>query len=579
MTAGRLTHPGRYRRYRSGSRPGRLAAALAAALVALVLALLVASGPALAAPRWVSGDIHNHTVLTDGSNLFGEVVRNAYAEYGLDFLANSEHGGASKKDANGLSFVSPVWRWITLSLYAYPQVQDIRNVYPERRTWLGVEWNAPTHEHASVGIVGRENEPWGISDFEYRFDQADLDTSRAGEGTKAVVDPATGEVVVPAQPFDKHNQTHEDMLFAIDWLEETFGTQAYVVVNHPSRKNLWTVGDLRQMQDAGEDVVLGFEGFPGHQASHNRGEYGQYIGSDGRVVSDPSLADPELTARCRTYGGADYMTAKVGGVWDALLGEGRHWWVFNNSDYHTYSKSYKDADGNTIGLEYFDFWPGQYGRTWLRVNEFSEQGIVDAMRAGRGFIVNGDLVDGLRFKVSDGTRAATMGGTLRVKSGTPVTVTIAYRSPRMNANGDRPKVDHVDVITGRVTGRIPAEVDGAPNPAYFSTDTNPTAKVARRFGKQAWTRSGSWYVVSYTLKPTADMYLRLRGTNWPVNTPNQTDAQGNPLIDELDYVDYPNPKTGGVKPDGTPDLLHGNTPETAFADLWFYSNPIFIDVK
>ena len=36
------------------------------------------------------------------------------------------------------------------------------------------------------------------------------------------------------------------------------------------------------------------------------------------------------------YGGVDAMVAQVGGVRDALLGEGRHFWNFSNSDIHLY---------------------------------------------------------------------------------------------------------------------------------------------------------------------------------------------------------------------------------------------------
>jgi len=35
------------------------------------------------------------------------------------------------------------------------------------------------------------------------------------------------------------------------------------------------------------------------------------------------------------------MTAKVGGLWDSLLGEGRRFWAFVNSDFHSAAE---DAD-------------------------------------------------------------------------------------------------------------------------------------------------------------------------------------------------------------------------------------------
>ena len=50
------------------------------------------------------------------------------------------------------------------------------------------------------------------------------------------------------------------------------------------------------------------------------------------------------------------------------------------------------------------------------------------------------------------------------------------------------------------------------------------------------------------------MYLRLRGTNHPLNTPGETDGAGNPL----------------------PDIFEENSAAEAFSDLWFYSNPVFI---
>ena len=37
----------------------------------------------------------------------------------------------------------------------------------------------------------------------------------------------------------------------------------------------------------------------------------------------------------RTWGGFDWMTATVGGLWDSLLAEGKPWWITANSDSHT----------------------------------------------------------------------------------------------------------------------------------------------------------------------------------------------------------------------------------------------------
>jgi hypothetical protein len=58
------------------------------------------------------------------------------------------------------------------------------------------------------------------------------------------------------------------------------------------------------------------------------------------------------------------------------------------------------------------------------------------------------------------------------------------------------------------------------------------------------------------------MYYRLRGTNHAVNAPSETDAKGNPLSDFL--------ATDNLGLDGAAE---------AWADLWFYSNPIFVFVE
>jgi hypothetical protein len=51
------------------------------------------------------------------------------------------------------------------------------------------------------------------------------------------------------------------------------------------------------------------------------------------------------------------------------------------------------------------------------------------------------------------------------------------------------------------------------------------------------------------------LYFRLRGSNQGLNVNNETDRAGNPLPDSL---------------------MGANTAAKAFADLWFYSNPVFV---
>ena len=84
-----------------------------------------------------------------------------------------------------------------------------------------------------------------------------------------------------------------------------------------------------------------------------------------------------------------------------------------------------------------------------------------------------------------------------------------------------------------------------------------------------------WEVVTVAFVAKANMYFRLRGTNLPPDTPNQTDSAGDPLVDTLTYTTVANPDPASAAAAPTVTI---NTPAQAWADLWFYSNPIFVRV-
>ena len=478
-------------------------------LVGLAFALAGEAGAA-GSSRWMCGDFHSHTLLTDGNYTLQEVVRQGFERYGLDWMANSEHGGTSRYDPRGARFPGPVWRWLTLSFNSYPAVRELRLKYPQKLIVQGLEWNVPAHEHASVGIVA--DEPSAISTFEYLFDAADNDTSRAHEG------------------LEKRHATHQDALAALAWLKDHYPGTSYVLLNHPSRAHKYSAADLRDFNNAAPEVAFGFEGLPGHQKEARRGSYA------GGPFKDGDGAD--LTAKARTYGGADYMVAKAGGLWDALLGEGRRFWVFANSDFH------QTRSG---------FWPGEYAKSCTFVRGGDYRALVDGLRSGNSFAVFGDLIHALAFRAVAGSSQATMGQSLTVRKEQPVTLTIRYQSPSVNRHGDPVVVDHIDLIAGEIKGKAD------PGTPEYQKETNETTRVMKRFtthgqkpGKDGW--------VSLSFKlPDAQqaMYFRLRGSNLAPSTPNETDTEGNPLAD---------------------DLTGPNNAAKAYQDLWFYSNPIFVYV-
>jgi len=524
-----------------------------------LLAVAVAAGThpstAWGKGRWLAGDLSTRTCLTDGRSseraIAGKVMNGDKSGYGLSYLANAEPGGQSQKDAAGQRFATPVWRWQTLVSDSFPQIAAARKAHPGDFFIQGLQWDAPAHGQVSMGIVGAANEPQGIADFEYRFDAADCDTSRSG--------------------LVKQNATAQNTLDGVAYLQKHLAADSYAIVDHPSRDLDWSVGDLRALQDAAPSVVCGFEGFPGGQAAAARGGYGEFFDVAGHEVIDPAAADPAETALARTYGGADPMVARIGGVWDALLGEGRHWFVFGDSDYRWWATQYKDQGGKVVGVSYSDFWPGEYDKTWTYVPRSDYRGLAAAIKSGDSFIVNGDLIDALDFHASLGRTAKTMGQTLTMGKGRRVVLTIAVRSPATNHDGQKVHPDHIDLIAGRIGRRIPPS-----SPAYRSQAVNQTAHVVvtLRWAKMRVVKG--WRVATVAFALRSSTYFRLRGAGLPAGTPNQTDAAGDPLIDTITYRTLPNPDPAAVATQPTVTI---NTPQQAWADLWFYSDPIFIKVK
>ncbi|HEX9093634.1 MAG TPA: hypothetical protein VF902_06585 [Coriobacteriia bacterium] len=462
---------------------------------------------------WLAGDMHTHTLITDGSVTQSEVARQAFETYALDWFANSEHGGQASHDASGQP-VKGMWRWRSLIDASWPAVLIARSRYPMRLVVQGLEWGMPGLGEASVGLVS--GEPTSIASFEFAFDSADAATS--------------GPSGAPA----KDRRDAASAVRAVAWLQANHQRTSYVQINHPSRKRPFSAADLRRLLDAGPDVVIGFEGFPGHQKAAVRGDYAR------PAVHSPKRAVVATTGL--TQGGADPMVAEVGGLWDSLLSEGRRFCVFANSDFH--------SEGS-------DFWPGEYAKSWTKAARGGDyDALVAGLQSGRSFAVTGGLIDRLRFEASSGGRRVAMGDEpLVVEPGADVTITVRFRSPRRNAEGDEPAVDHVDLISNDVTAPAAAGTPG------YSKATS-AAQVARTFGGSGANgtirdSADRWREFTWVARGiTSDHYFRLRGTNLAPSTAGQTEPDGDPL------------------PDAVP-----NSAVEAWKDLWFYSNPVWIDVR
>ena len=490
---------------------------------------------------YVAGDFHQHSTYTDGSWSIGYVMQKN-AEFGLDWWANSEHGGGFTRngDISGtdygvtafwdLMYINPIagdvsmsdghqvmWRWQSLKDFGFRNILEARREFPSKLIIQGYEMNVPGHEHGSVSIIGRQLDHRNpdvnaLAEFEYKFDASDADIS-GGVSMGWTKSSLTG---------------HARTLEAIEWLQANYKGQSWLIPAHPERKRLYTLADFRDMNNAGPDVCFGFESMPGHQKGPNRGGYTTSADGGG------------------TYGGCGYYAAKVGGLWDALLSEGRNFWLFASSDFH-------DIDD--------DFFPGEYQKTYTFVKNLKRSGsIVNGLRSGNSWIVEGDLIDKLKFNATAGNKKAEMGETLSFKKEIKISVILSDPNT-LNHNDQNPELDHVDLIMGKITGWInPSDPD-------YNNPVAPETKVIARFDNTGgitdengitsikWKEAKTGMIsITYTIKTDEPCYFRLRGTNLGLNVTNETDANGNPLLDF---------EAGQ------------NTAELAWNDLWFYSNPIF----
>jgi hypothetical protein len=319
-------------------------------------------------------------------------------------------------------------------------------------------------------------------------------------------------------------------------------------------------------------VAIGFEGAPGHQTSGDRG-FGR--GSLGGG----------------TYGGTGFYVAKIGGLWDALSAEGRRFFNFASSDDHWH-----------WSMGGSDFWPGEYQKNYTYIEDGGEdrvQAVFDGVRSGNSWNVQGDLIDELEFTAKSKKNSAMMGDTLKVKPGDMVTIKVKVHdpagtnfcpldiyNPSLEQIGvlqplNMPVLDHVDMIGGSITGAVPETNQDNPVATDYGTD----AKVIATFDRHGGMDKNGYMTYVYQFKATKSMFVRLRGTNMPAGVPFETDESGNPLADSLAndnlYAAMDAVELEEALFDDVVITTNSRLDEVAeaYADLWFYSNPIYIEVE
>src|SRR5262249_14441966 len=134
---------------------------------------------------------------------------------------------------------------------------------------------------------------------------------------------------------------------------------------------------------------------------------------------------------------------------------------------------------------------------------FRGQSIVDGMRSGNSYSVNADVIGpDLEFRAKGRGEWRTMGETLVVRPGEKITIEMEMTIPATNDSPysfnnplllqvgvkqplNRPSLDHVDLITGQISGVIPPGSPGyaVPNAggvAGASIVYNPSTVIAQQ---------------------------------------------------------------------------------------------------
>jgi PHP domain len=479
--------------------------------------------------RWLAGDHHIHTRFSsDAQYRVADHVQHA-AAYGLDWMVITDHGSVQHAKI-GVEVVNP-------------EIVDARKLYKNMLVFQGLEWNIPSAEHGTVFVHPGSKEVPVLKEFENTFD--------------GVVNGTTANT--PAN--------EQSALDGLDFLAASVSQgnvrDALFLANHPARKGIDSPHEIRNWRDQQPRIAIGMEGAPGHQAAGIAAPNGpgSARGYYDFSPSADSFAGYPLESY-RTWGGFDWMSSTVGGLWDSLLAEGKPWWITSNSDSHQVwlddSVRGPNSDFTTNGFydppvhgptpqaTFGDFWPGYYSRTHVGTKGGTYAQLMSALRLGRVWVDHGRLVEAVDVRVrvaGSGQTGVPLGGALHIRNGARVEIIVKVKlqtSP--NWAQFVPKLARVDVIQGNVTGAA-ADLDS------FNT---PSTKVVRQFDVSQET---GVVTLKYDLGSVhGPVYLRVRGTD------------GNRSAVGLNGA--------GVDPAGPAMDVEGDA--DPWNDLWFYTNPIWV---
>jgi hypothetical protein len=157
--------------------------------------------------HYAAGDFHNYSTFSDGSVAIQWLEYESRETWGLDWFAQSGHGGQFRRDgrmddfnydcnadgqgdvlantvgtdkfegdptSTGYCDATNMWRWQSLEQPAYPKTIEKYNQFC-KPIWQAFKYEVPGHEHCSTGnIAGQFKHHNGnvkaLAQFEYLFD-------------------------------------------------------------------------------------------------------------------------------------------------------------------------------------------------------------------------------------------------------------------------------------------------------------------------------------------------------------------------------------------------------------------------
>jgi hypothetical protein len=365
---------------------------------------------------WLKADLHCHTVFSDGVREPAEVIARG-KEFGCDVIAITDHTDRELHAATDEYFAA---------------IAGLRAKHPELVILDGVEWNIPPgrgDDHAGVLVPPGPEGERALAELKQRFD-------------------------------DLGREDHQEEIAheALRWLNEqsrSWPAPPVVIFNHPSRKaarSLDLLERIARLRDT-SPLVIGFEGSPGHQGSTT---LGSYVGSEPLIERwDPAAA-------------------RVGDLWDQLLGRGEDLWgAIAFSDFHE-----EVADGLR------DHWPGQFSETWLYAPERTPVGALSALRAGSFCANHGWIAREVRLTVAAAglPRAAWAGESIVVRESATVTAMVELVVPERDWAGEPNRVDMIELIAIDARGAriVAARPPSGESPAFTQSLAVPPGGVVLR---------------------------------------------------------------------------------------------------